>query len=101
MATGPEIKPPEKPVIKENWEKTIEKPKWEFEENPLTIRDMMDMKVPLKEIFEVTGVTMPIKWTSLIRIVNHKMVKGKKLDLDTTVKDAIAAYSECMISVFL
>ena len=82
-------------------EKEEEKSKWGFNEKPLTIREMMALKIPPKEVFEMEGIALSIKWTSLIRLVNHKMISGNKLDLDTTMMDAIAAYSECMTKSFL
>lgn len=97
-----ECKPDPGPQIEEPDEmEEEEKSQWDFNKRPLTIREMIQLKVPPKEIFEAEGISLSIKWSSLIRLVNHKMISGKKLDLDTTMMDAIKAYSSCMSKSFL
>lgn len=85
----------------EKVEKEEEKMKWGFNTKPLTIREMIALKIPPKEVFEMEGISLPIKWTSLIRLVNHKMISGTKIDLDTNMMDGLKAYSECMTKSFL
>lgn len=77
-----------------------EEAEWEFAEEKMTIRDMIRLKIPLSEIFEAEGIKLPIRWISLIAMVNHKMTKGEKLNLDTEVKQAIKAYTRCMSTSF-
>ena len=65
------------------------------------MQEIIDLKIKLSEIFAFDGVTMPISWISLIKLVNYRMKSGKKLTKQSTIKEAIAAYSSVMDSGFL
>lgn len=88
-------------VVEEIKEEKKKESKWEFKESALTIGDMIQQNIPLREIFQADGVSMPIRWTNLIRLVNNRITKGEKLTTKTSLKDAIEAYSTLLTKSFL
>lgn len=72
-----------------------------FQKRLMTIQEMIDLEIKLSEIFSYEGITMPISWVSLIKLVNYRLKSGKKLTKQSSIKEAFAAFSGVMGSGFL
>lgn len=81
--------------------KEEEEKNYTFESKPWTIRELKEMNVKFKDFFEIEGLSMPMSWDSMIHLCNSRIIKGKKVTEDFTLKEVFPVFQQVVTKNFL